>query len=131
MTIREHESDSQVSSMKNDEHIIIGFVIGILAGVFGQRFIEYFDFILYMVFVGLTVSGSIVPNLIESPREERNRHFFHSVVVLGILVILFILLILGKQTIESYLFLGFTLGFVSFTPRCNKSSAFTQILVKA
>lgn len=99
--------------MNNDEHMIIGFVIGILAGVFGSSFSEYFDFISFLLFVGLTVLGSIVPNLIEPPHGGNHRHFFHSVVILGILVILLLWLNIGNQTVLTYLSSGFILGYLS------------------
>ena len=99
--------------MNNDEHVIIGFFIGILVGVFGQSFSEYFDFIIYILFVGLTVLGSVVPNLIEPPHGENNRHFFHSIVILGILAILFLWLMIGNQSMLNYLSLGFVIGYLS------------------
>ena len=99
--------------MKNEEHMIMAFVIALLGGVYGQSFIEYFDFILYVFFVGLTVLGSVVPNLIEHPDGKSHRRFFHSVLVLGILIIVFLLLIVGTQSIFTYLSLGFVLGYVS------------------
>ncbi|MFX1515604.1 MAG: metal-dependent hydrolase [Promethearchaeota archaeon] len=99
--------------MRNEEHMIMGLVIALLAGVYGQGFIEYFDFILYVFFVGLTVFGSVVPNLIEPPHKENHRQFFHSVLILLILGILFIWLIIGQQSIITYLLLGFILGYLS------------------
>ncbi|MFX0205761.1 MAG: hypothetical protein ACFFDT_07210, partial [Candidatus Hodarchaeota archaeon] len=79
--------------MKNEKHMIMVFVIALLTGVYGQSFIEYFDFILYMFFVGLMVLGSVVPNLIEPSDGKNHRRFFHSILVLGILIIVFLLLI--------------------------------------
>lgn len=94
----------------------MGFVIALLAGVYGQSFIEYFDFILYIIFIGLTVFGSVVPNLIEPPHGEDSRRVFHSVVVLLILTVLFLFLIVGNQSIFTYLLLGFILGYLYHLP---------------
>ncbi|MFX1285614.1 MAG: metal-dependent hydrolase [Promethearchaeota archaeon] len=99
--------------MKNEEHMIMGFCIALFVGVYGQIFDEYFDFILYIIFVGLTVFGSVVPNLIEPPHKENHRQFFHSVVILVILAILLIWLIIGRQSMFTYLLSGFILGYLS------------------
>ena len=99
--------------MNRDEHIIIGFFIGIVAGVLGSTFSENFDFILYLLFVGLTILGSFSPDLIEPSHDENNRKFFHSVVLLGILVILLIWLNFGVQSMQIYLSSGFIIGYIS------------------
>ena len=99
--------------MKRDEHIIIGFIIGILAGVLGSIFSEYFNFILYMLFIGLAIIGSIFPDLIEPPHSGNHRKFFHSVVMLGILILLLIWLNSGNQSMITYLSSGFILGYLS------------------
>lgn len=91
----------------------MAFVIALLAGVYWQNFIEYFDFILYVFFVSLTVLGSVVPNLIEPSDGKNHRRFFHSFLVLGILIILFLLLIIGTQSIFTYLSVDFVLGYLS------------------
>ena len=98
--------------MNRDEHMIIGLIIGVLAGVFGSNFSEYFNFILYLLFVGLTVFGSIVPDQIEPPHGVNHRQFFHSMVILGILVILFLWLNIGNQSMVTYLSSGFILGYI-------------------
>ena len=50
--------------MKRDEHIVMAFFIGILVGVFGSNYSEFFNFVDYTLFVGLTIIGSIFPDLI-------------------------------------------------------------------
>jgi inner membrane protein len=102
-----------INIMKRDEHMIIGLIIGTLAGVLGSNFSEYFNFILYLLFVGLTVLGSITPDQIEPPRGENHRQFFHSVIVLGILMILLLWLNIGSQSALTYLTTGFILGYLS------------------
>ncbi len=99
--------------MNRDEHMIIALIIGVLAGVYGSNFSEYFNFILYLVFVGLTVFGSISPDQIEPPHGGNHRRFFHSVVILGILVILLLWLNIGNQSMVTYLSSGFILGYLS------------------
>ena len=102
-----------VISVNRDEHIIIGFFIGILAGVLGSTFSENFDFILYSLFVGLTVLGSFSPDLIEPPHNDNHRRFFHSIFLLGILIILLIWLNFGNQSMLTYLSSGFIIGYLS------------------
>ncbi|MHA2226921.1 MAG: metal-dependent hydrolase [Candidatus Hodarchaeales archaeon] len=99
--------------MNRDEHMIIGFFIGILVGVLGSTFAENFDFILYVFFVGLTVLGSFTPDLIEPPRSKNHRKFFHSIVLLGFLVILLVWANIGIQSMQTYLFSGFIIGYLS------------------
>jgi membrane-bound metal-dependent hydrolase YbcI (DUF457 family) len=102
-----------VKSVNRDEHMIIGFFIGILVGVLASTFSENFDFILYLLFVGLTVLGSFSPDLIEPPHNENHRQIFHSVVLLGVLVILLVWLNLGNRSMFTYLCSGFILGYLS------------------
>jgi membrane-bound metal-dependent hydrolase YbcI (DUF457 family) len=102
-----------MTGMKRDEHLIIGFFIAILGGVVGQNFTEYFDFILYVLFISLILFGSIFPDLIEHPRSADHRKFFHSITILGILVILLILLNIGNQYMLTYLSSGFLIGYLS------------------
>ena len=51
---------------------------------------------------------SVIPAL-----SKNNRHFFHSIVILGILAILFLWLMIGNQSMLTYLSLGFILGYLS------------------
>jgi len=99
--------------MKRDEHIIIAFFIGILAGVFGSNYSEFFNFLDYTLFVGLTIFGAVLPDLIEPPRNSNHRRFFHSILVLLILMILLIWLNAGTQSILTYLPSGFIIGYLS------------------
>ncbi|MHA1946898.1 MAG: metal-dependent hydrolase [Candidatus Hodarchaeales archaeon] len=99
--------------MNKDEHIIIGFFIGILAGVFCSNFSEYFNFILYIFFIGLSLIGSISPDLIEPPLGRSHRRFFHSFLMVGVLIIIVIWLNAGNQSIITYLSTGFMLGYLS------------------
>ena len=99
--------------MKRDEHMIMAFFIGILAGVFVSTYSEYFNFLEYTLFVGLTVFGSIFPDLIESPKSPNHRRFFHSILVLLILMILLIWLNAGTQSVFTYLPSGFIIGYLS------------------
>ena len=113
--------------MKRDEHIIMAFFIGILAGVLTSTYSEFFNFQDYALFVGLTISGSILPDLIEPPKTR----FFHSVLVLFFtrypshFVECWNSICFYLSPIWIYYWLSF-----SFTPRCNKSNRFTQILTK-
>ncbi len=102
-----------VKRVNRDEHIIIGFFIGILAGVLGSTFSENFDFILYSLFVGLTVLGSLIPDLIEPPHKKNHRQFFHSIILLGFLIILLIWLNFGNQSMLTYLSSSFIIGYLS------------------
>ena len=99
--------------MNQDEHKIMGFFIGTIVGVLASTFSEHFNFILYLLFIGLTVLGSISPDLIEPPHDMNHRKFFHSVLLLGSLVFLLILLNLRYQSIFTYLSSGFIIGYLS------------------
>jgi len=99
--------------MKRDEHIIMAFFIGILAGVFASNYSEFFHFLDFTLFVGLTILGAIFPDLIEPPKNPNHRRFFHSVLVLLILMILLIWLNVGTQSVFTYLPSGFIVGYLS------------------
>ena len=93
--------------------MIMGFFIAILAGVFASDFSEYFDFISYLLFISITMIGSILPNLVEPRHGENHRKFFHSFTVLGTLVILLLWLNSGDQSLITYLSSGFVIGYNS------------------
>ena len=99
--------------MNKDEHIIIGFFIGILGGVLGSNFTENFNFIFFLFFVGLTIFASIIPDLFESPTRRNHRKFFHSFIALGVLIILLLWVNIGNQSMLTYLSTSFFLGYLS------------------
>ncbi len=91
----------------------MAFFIGILVGVLGSTYSEFFNFLDYTLFVGLTIFGAILPDLIEPPKSPNHRRFFHSVLVLLILMILLIWLNAGTQSMFTYLPSGFIIGYLS------------------
>ena len=99
--------------MKRDEHIVMAFFIGILVGVFGSNYSEFFNFVDYTLFVGLTIIGSIFPDLIEPPKSPNHRRFFHSFLVLLILITLLFWLNVGIQSVFTYFPSGFIIGYLS------------------
>jgi len=99
--------------MKRDEHMIMAFFIGLLIGVLGSSYTEFFNFLDYTFFVGLTIIGSIFPDVIEPPKSPNHRRFFHSFLVLLILIILLFWLNFGTQSVFTYLPSGFIIGYLS------------------
>jgi membrane-bound metal-dependent hydrolase YbcI (DUF457 family) len=93
--------------------VIIGFVVGILGGIFLSGFFEFFDFIAFSLFIGLILFGSVLPNLIEPRHSKNHRDFYHSWLILGFVVIFLILLNIGNQTMVTYLISGFLLGYLT------------------
>jgi inner membrane protein len=99
--------------MNTDEHVIIGLFIGLFWGVMSSNFSEFFNFIFYIIYVGLVIFGSILPNIIEPPKDRNSRKFFHSWVVFGVTTIVYIWLIFKEQSVFTYLTNGFLLGYLS------------------
>ncbi|MHA1975890.1 MAG: hypothetical protein ACW98F_06185 [Candidatus Hodarchaeales archaeon] len=99
--------------MNKDEHMIIGLFIGLLGGIFSSGYTEYFNFIMYNLYVGLTVFVLVFPNLIETRKGKNNRKFFHSYLVFGLSIILILWLNLGDQTLHTYLSTSVIIAYVS------------------
>jgi membrane-bound metal-dependent hydrolase YbcI (DUF457 family) len=93
--------------------VIIGFVVGIIGGVFLSGFSEFFDFIAFSIFIGLSIFGSVIPNIIEPRHSKNHRDFYHSWLILGFCGIFLILLNIDPQNMVTYLISGFLLGYLT------------------
>ena len=97
--------------MNNDEHIFIGLLISVITGILISRSITGFNLVYILIHIGFGIGGAILPDVIEPPSSAWHRRFFHSKLLLSILLILGLLVVSYAHT-SSNSFLGAISGII-------------------
>ena len=104
-------------------HIAAGFIIGVpLVGISYYFFASDFQYLQLILILSISILpifiGSILPDLIERPRNPDHRKFFHSWFMLSIFfiasfIMAFVVIPRFNDKIYIYLIFGFLLGYFS------------------